>query len=78
MLFTPTVGFFFIAILNAMNKLKNSQNAAGLENQLAAAQAEKAEAQEFVNRARTYLMLCTRQVQDIKAEMHYGKEVRHA
>ncbi|MGD9930162.1 MAG: hypothetical protein AB7U05_09090 [Mangrovibacterium sp.] len=62
-----------------MTVKKNSQPAAAqLENRLAAALAEKAEAQEFFDRARTYLMRCTRRVQDLKAEMHYGKEVRHA
>ena len=44
-----------------MKKTTNRRQAAAptttqLENQLAAAQAEKAEAQEFFNRARTYLM----------------------
>jgi len=48
-----------------------------LENQLADALIDKAEARQFFEHARHYLMQCTRKVQDLKAQMYYGEEACH-
>ena len=44
---------------------------------IAKAEKEKEHARQIFEQARRYLMLCTRRVQDIKAQIHYGKEVCH-
>lgn len=50
-----------------------------LENMLANAEIDKAEARQYFENARHYLMQCTRKVQDLKAEMYFGrKEASHA
>lgn len=60
-----------VQVLHVLNKPSKA------ENELANAIIEREEARVYFERARTYLMRCTRRVQDIKAGIYYGKEASH-